>query len=65
MNKKKYQKPIMQVVEIQEASIVCTSDTVINSIKTNEGVGIGFGGRGSFQARRPTRDTWDDGDWDN
>ncbi|MBQ9641835.1 MAG: hypothetical protein IJV06_09810 [Bacteroidaceae bacterium] len=65
MNKKKYQKPIMQVVEIQEASIVCTSDTVINSIKTNEGVGIGFGGRGNGPARRPTRDTWDDGDWDD
>ena len=61
MNKKKYQKPIMQVVEILEASIICVSQ--VKSINGN--AGLTFGGGGSGAARRPTRDTWDDGDWDN
>lgn len=61
MNKRKYQKPVMQVVEIQEASIICASE--VNSVNSN--ANFTYKGAGSGPARRSTHDTWDDDDWDN
>jgi len=61
--KKEYQKPTMNVVKIQQYSIICTSP--LTSVGTNLGTdNISYGG-GSNQAARVKQNSynvWDD-DW--
>lgn len=62
MIKKEYQKPTMQVVEIQEASIICSS---VAGISSNVGLTLGEKSNNQPAARRPSRNIWDGGDdWD-
>lgn len=52
----------MQVVEIQEASIICTS---VKGITSNVGLTLGEKSNNQPAARRPSRNIWDGGDdWD-
>ena len=59
--KKNYQKPAMQVVNLQPVTILTTSDpdqqVIVNAIESSDGssegsVGIGYGGGSSTQPAR-------------
>ena len=58
--KKKYMKPTMMVVTLQQQSIICTSD--VTSVSSNAGLNYGGGGSGPARARSHGGIDWDD--WD-
>jgi len=53
--KKKYIKPVTQVVKIQHTSIICTS---VNSLGSNANMNYGGGGNGPARSR--SFGGWDD-----
>ena len=55
MNKKEYQKPAMQVVKMQAATILAGS---VNSVNSN--ASLNYKGGGSGPARGRGVDNWDD-----
>ena len=58
--KKKYMKPTMMVVTLQQQSIICASD--VTSVSGNADLNYGGGGSGTARSRSHGGSDWDD--WD-
>ena len=59
--KKKYMKPTMMVVTLQQQSIICASD--VTSVTGNADLDYGGGGSGPARARSYGGIDWDD-EWE-
>ena len=57
--KKKYMKPTMMVVTLQQQRIICTSNDV-SRVSSNVGIDYGGGGSGPARARSYGGIDWDD-----
>ena len=60
--KKKYMKPTMMVVTLQQQSIICTSNDV-SRVSGNADMDYGGGGSGPVRARSYGGIDWDD-EWE-
>ena len=56
--KKKYMKPTMMVVTLQQQSIICTSD--VSRVSGNADLNYDGGGNGPARARQHSGIDWDD-----
>jgi len=58
----KYQKPSIEIVNINIVSFICTSTGVSNVVTSDEGVDISYGGGGAGVARSREHggSDWDD-----
>ena len=59
--KKKYMKPTMMVVTLQQQSIICSSP--VSNVDSNADLNFGGGGSGPARARQHSGIDWDD-EWE-